>query len=264
MCTVTFIARKRGYLLGMNRDEKLTRSKALPPKKYLKNGRTVVGPSEPKGGTWISLNDGGATFALINWYSIRTMVAGTVSRGSVILATAAETSAQCAFTVLSQLPLSQIAPFRLIGIFPAEKQVCEWRWDLSTLICWKHGWETRQWISSGHDEIAAQRIRTRTFRAAMNQRTAGTAAWLRQLHRSHVSGPGPFSICMHRAEAATVSYTEILATNQQATMNYYESAPCGAVSATRQVPSSINFISGSCKPRTKEIVSCSTPLIENY
>ena len=34
MCTVTFIARQKGYCLGMNRDEKLTRPTGLPPKKH--------------------------------------------------------------------------------------------------------------------------------------------------------------------------------------------------------------------------------------
>ena len=34
-------------------------------------------------------------------------------------------------------------------------------------------------------------------------------AWMRRLHRSHVPAPGPFSICVHREDARTVSYTEI-------------------------------------------------------
>src|SRR6266853_2821052 len=70
MCTVTFIARRRGYCLGMNRDEKLARPTGLPPRKKMVNGRAVISPSEPGGGTWIALNDQGATLALINWYSI--------------------------------------------------------------------------------------------------------------------------------------------------------------------------------------------------
>src|SRR6266700_7181437 len=81
MCTVTFIARRSGYCLGMNRDEKLTRPTALPPRKRMVNGRAVVVPSDPGGGTWIALNDHGATLALINWYSITARVDGkAVSR----------------------------------------------------------------------------------------------------------------------------------------------------------------------------------------
>ena len=82
MCTVTFIVRRRGYCLGMNRDEKLTRPIALPPLKATVDGRTVLAPSEPGGGTWIAANDHGTTLALINWYSITARVDGkAVSRG---------------------------------------------------------------------------------------------------------------------------------------------------------------------------------------
>src|SRR5258706_10058037 len=85
MCTVTFIARKRGYCLGMNRDEKLTRPTGLPPKTKKVNGRAVISPSEPGGGTWIAVNDHGATLALINWYSIATRVdRNALSRGEVV------------------------------------------------------------------------------------------------------------------------------------------------------------------------------------
>jgi len=38
MCTVTFIARRNGYVLGMNRDEKLTRAAGLPPRLTHLNG----------------------------------------------------------------------------------------------------------------------------------------------------------------------------------------------------------------------------------
>src|SRR5687768_17681811 len=82
MCTVTFIARQRGYCLGMNRDEKLTRPTGVPPKEKSVNGRAVISPSEPGGGTWIAVNDHGATFALINWHSIKARVnSNAVSRG---------------------------------------------------------------------------------------------------------------------------------------------------------------------------------------
>ena len=90
MCTVTFIARKRGYALGMNRDEKLTRVQGLPPSERLVEGRRVICPSEPGAGTWISLNETGVTFALINWYSITARVYGTAtSRGEVVAAVSA-------------------------------------------------------------------------------------------------------------------------------------------------------------------------------
>ena len=75
MCTVTFIARRNGYALGMNRDEKLTRVAALPPAQYRLCTRDTLFPSEPNGGTWIGINDANTTFALVNWYSVPARVA---------------------------------------------------------------------------------------------------------------------------------------------------------------------------------------------
>jgi hypothetical protein len=49
--------------------------------------------------------------------------------------------------------------------------------------------------------------------------------WLRQLHRSHSPKRGPFSICMHRRDASTVSYTEVAVSKKRATMRY-KSGPC--------------------------------------
>ena len=233
MCTVTFIARKKGYALGMNRDEQLSRVTGRPPAKTTIGGCAVVAPSEPGGGTWIALNDAGVTFALINWYSINTRVKGEpVSRGQVVNAACAAKAPEQAAAALSRLPLQQINPFRLIGIFPATNEIVEWRWDLKSLIRKKHRWQDRQWISSGFDEPAAQRVRSRTFRAALKQKSAGSLGWLRRLHRSHSPPAGPFSTCMHRADAATVSYTEAAVFPTKALMRHVAGLPCqGAMTA---------------------------------
>ena len=227
MCTVTFIARKKGYCLGMNRDEKLTRPSGLPPEKKKANGRGVISPSEPGGGTWIALNDHGVTLALINWYSITAQVGGkAVSRGKIINFISAVSSAGFADAGLAVLPLDRINPFRLIGVFPITGEIVEWRWNLKQLARKTHQWKTQQWISSGFNEAAAQRIRGGTFRLAQEQDSAGSLDWLRRLHRSHAPEPGPFSTCMHRVDAATVSYSEISVSARVAALRYHAGAPC--------------------------------------
>src|SRR5262245_60121124 len=159
MCTVTFIARRQGYCLGMNRDEKLTRPAGLPPQKKNVNGRVVLCPSEPGGGTWIALNDSGASLALINWYSVTKRVErNTISRGEVVNAVGAADSAKFVNARLRELPLKYINPFRLIGVFPSSGDVVEWRWNLQRLVQKKPRWRTQQWISSGFDEPTAQRL----------------------------------------------------------------------------------------------------------
>ena len=227
MCTVTFIARKTGYALGMNRDEQLSRVVGLPPAKKTINGCALLAPSEPGGGTWIALNDAGITFALINWYSITARVKGeTVSRGKVVNAACAAKTPDVTAATLARLPLQRINPFRLIGVFPVTSEIIEWRWDLKNLARQKHQWQNQQWISSGFDEPAAQRVRSRTFRAALKQNSVGNLDWLRRLHRSHTPQSGPFSTCMHRTGAATVSYTEVAIFRTKALMNYHVGSLC--------------------------------------
>ena len=227
MCTVSFIARRQGYLLGMNRDEQLTRAKGLPPALRNVDGVRILCPSEPAGGTWIALNDTGVTFALINWYSIRARVAGQArSRGEVINSVSPAGSPAVADARLARLAIDQINPFRLIGVFPVTREIVEWRWNLKQLARQNHCWETQQWISSGFDEPTAQRVRGKTFQRAARQHAAGSLDWLRRLHRSHSPHVGPFSTCMHRADAATVSYTGVTVSSRHATMRYHAVAPC--------------------------------------
>lgn len=236
MCTVSFIARKRGYALAMNRDEKLSRVAGLPPKISVAGGRKIISPSEPGGGTWIAVNDTGATFALINRYSITARVrSNPVSRGGVVKVLRALADPSSADARFGELPLKRMNAFRLIGFFPRTKEIIEWRWNLQKLFRKAHRWQAQQWISSGHDEPKAQKIRGATFRAALRQKPAGTLAWLRRLHRSHAPERGPFSTCMHRADAATVSCTEVSVSAGVAVMKYHASAPCeaGAVSKCR-------------------------------
>ena len=238
MCTVSFIARSRGYLLGMNRDEQLIRAKGLPPKLRSVDGVRVIYPSEPGGGTWIALNEFEATLALVNWYSITARVRrNPISRGEVVRTACVANSPGGVESVLDSMPLQRINPFRLIGVFPEKKEVVEWLWNLRRLERTDHAWQTQQWISSGFDEPKAQRVRSRTFRLSKMHATFGSAKWLRRLHGSHAPECGPFSTCMHRADAATVSYTEVAVSPGAAAVFHCVGAPCqNAVLSARRLP----------------------------
>jgi hypothetical protein len=227
MCTVTFIPRGAGYYLAMNRDEQLSRIAGLPPRREFIDGRAVLFPSEPGGGMWISVNDRRSSFALVNWYSVAARVGdGAVSRGEVVRSVSTCANGDEAEAPLAGLLLERMNPFRLIGIFPSDRKVVEWQWDLKKLVQKRRGWKAQQWISSGFDEGTAQRLRGQAFREALRQRSNGGLEWLRRLHRSHRPHRGAFSTCAHRADAATVSHTEISVSSRQARMRYHSGAPC--------------------------------------
>jgi hypothetical protein len=129
-------------------------------------------------------------------------------------------------SALAEMPLDRVNPFRLIGIFPASQTVVEWRWNLWRVERVAHRWRTNTWISSGFDEPGAQQTRGKTFGEALGQSTVDGSNWLGHLHRSHAPEPGPYSICMHRADAATVSHTEVTVWRKAAIMRYVPGAPC--------------------------------------
>src|SRR6266516_4836326 len=134
MCTISFVPKPRGFYLAMNRDEKFTRSTALPPAIVDLADRRAIFPREPEGGTWIAANDAGVCLALINWHRIaREPKHDVVSRGQVVRALAAKSSDEEIAAGLAALPLDRLPPFRLIAIIPSEQKVTEWHWDLQRL-----------------------------------------------------------------------------------------------------------------------------------
>jgi hypothetical protein len=234
MCTVSFVPKSQGFYLAMNRDEKLDRSTALAPTIIGLESRRAMFPSEPTGGTWISANDAGVCLALINWHRVeRQPKNDVVSRGEVVRVLASKSDADEIADGIRMLPLRKLRPFRLIVIVPSQKLVTEWRWNLEWLTMRDHKWQLQHWFSSGFDEGRAETERQRVCDATRAHQSTKNLNWLRQLHRSHTRRPGPFSICMHRQDASTVSYTEVAVSEKRATMRY-KAGPCcsnGAIMA---------------------------------
>ena len=225
----------------MNRDEKRDRLAALAPVVLKSGKRRVVFPREPAGGTWISANDAGVCLALINWHRIEREPSDDIlSRGLVIRELAGKSTDDEIATALRKLPLRKLRPFRMIAIFPDTRRLTEWRWNVERLTRRDHRWQRQHWFSSGFDERTAELERQRvcdaavaggddpgnaSIRASVN--TAGySLSWLRELHRSHAPKRGPFSVCMHRTDASTVSYTEVAVSKQRATMRYKAGPSC--------------------------------------
>ena len=216
MCSVTFIPRSKGFCLGMNRDESLAREVARPARLFRAGSRQAIYPSESSGGTWIAVNDAGLCIALINWYSAahkmpkeRKKKRVSISRGAVIPRAIAASSCAEVETLLFRMSLQYTMPFRLLTFDAGEESIREFRWDGAVLDVLPHPWQSRDWFSSGFDEPEAQLWRSCVCREARLQKDAGSRPWLRRLYGSHSPAPGPFSVCMHRSDAATVSYTEV-------------------------------------------------------
>jgi len=230
MCTLSFLpsAQAHGFHLLMNRDEQRSRPRALPPALQTCGSRQALYPRESGGGTWIGINESSLTMALLNWYSQPQKTADAlISRGTLIPALLSSGTLREAEEHLLNQPLTHIQPFRLIMISPKESLVLEEAFDGHFLERKEHAWERTHWFSSGYDEPRASKNRA-TCCAAIADNLSGSKvlARLRELHSSHLPEKGPFSICMHREDAQTVSMTEISVTESLASMRYHDGPPC--------------------------------------
>ena len=226
MCTVSFIPKDQGFYLAMNRDEKRSRSIALPPRIVTVAGCRAIFPREPNGGTWIAVNHAGVCLALINWHRIKRNPTDEIaSRGQVTVNLAGATSSDAIADAMMGMTLRNLRPFRLLTIVPAERVMTEWRWDLELLTSRRHEWERKHWFSSGFDEAIAELERARICAAVCVEPSNDGIASLRHLHQSHAPDRGPFSSCMHRSDAVTVSYTEVVVSAGCVVMRYKKRRP---------------------------------------
>jgi hypothetical protein len=228
MCTLTFVPTADGYVVGMNRDEKLTRARAIPPMRLDLPRATALFPREGSGGTWIGCNNHGNLLALLNWNDVTPPFGGAAVRSRGVLIPEliggddlADTQARFA-----RLDLKEVAPFRLVGAFFKESLIMEWRWDGLRRQELNFAWRKRHWFSSSVSDALAQRERGRACEKAERDSSLDLVSWVRNLHQSHDPVPGPFSICVHRKDAATVSYTEVRLSGEGSSMSYRSGSPC--------------------------------------
>jgi hypothetical protein len=229
MCTLTIVTGNDEYIMAMNRDEKIVRGAGLPPEIHEVDGTRAIYPSEGNGGTWFATNEYGVTLALLNSNDFalhRRAFAKARSRGRVIPALVDSQSLSELHEVFSVSNFAGMMPFRLVGIFPSDQEIWEWRWDSAQLECQVHEWESRHWFSSSLSDERAESLRGAACRAARHESDAGSVRWLRRLHASHAGGPGSFSLCVHREDVRTLSYTEVVLSSESVRMCHFLGSPC--------------------------------------
>ncbi len=232
MCTLTAITDNETYRMAMNRDEKITRGAGAPSEIYEFDRARAIYPGDGTGGTWFAVNDYGISLALLNWNEVPPRAIAQVkmrSRGRVIPALIDSRSLSDLHGVIRVSSFQGMLPFRLVGVFPFEQQIWEWRWDSKRFTAQVHAWGSRHWFSSSLSDKWAERLRGTVCRKAQHELDFGSVPWLRRLHASHAGGPGPFSLCVHRDDVKTLSYTEVTVTSGRIEMSHFRGRPCDMV-----------------------------------
>lgn len=211
----------------MNRDERRTRARGIPPAPQLVRQVLVLMPTDPEGGgSWVSVNQLRMSLALLNRYeeSPQDSVGTFTSRGLLVRELAWATGPEEVEREFESMPLGPYRPFTL---------ACQALGGVPHLFDWDGRQLARTTVpepglvraSSGSHQAQAEQVRGDLFRAESREPGGLTAATLERLHRSHLPERGPISICMHREEAQSVSLSLITATEKTTSIYYVDGPP---------------------------------------
>lgn len=226
MCSVSWLIDKKGYQVFFNRDEQKTRAHALPPRTHEMDGVKVLMPIDPVGqGSWISVNEHGVALCLLNNYQYNNPQGALFSRGLLLKHLSKEVSTDGVCDAFQRLTLPQFAPFILLAfdlnLLNKKNRVMALEWNgLESFI---HPTDSPL-FSSGVDLPQVTASRQLAYQKIVGEKP--TQRSLLAFHRQHHSEESHKSVCMHREDAETVSFTHIIVTPQGQEMRYVAGSPC--------------------------------------
>jgi hypothetical protein len=233
MCTVSWLHSENGFQLFCNRDEQKSRPTALSPTVRSIGGLASVAPVDPKaGGTWIAANHYGIALCLLNLNLPGAQrITRPTSRGRIIPQLLFATNLREVEARLSSVALSDYPPFTLLALAP-HKPAMVARWDGRSVVLHEPANPYHPLCSSSLDEHGAGVARRIEY--CRRLRTGGlTPETLIGFHSSHEPQMGPYSPCMHREDAETVSFTRVEVSERMVVLDYSAGAPCRALPRVR-------------------------------
>lgn len=233
MCTVSWLHQDDGYQLLCNRDEKRERKEAAPPRVEKFGHITVVTPRDgDAGGSWIAVNEFGVSVCLLNGANLsghpaaRTPGAWRTSRGTLLMSLTDASSSREVCERVWQSDLTPVAPFTLVALEPGQPAaVVEWDGEERAVLL--NGEPYMPLTSSSFDAPGAQVRRQTEFHRLTGSGRGLSAETLVAFHESHGEGHADaYTPCMHRADAATVSFSRITVQREAIDFFYTPGAPC--------------------------------------
>lgn len=233
MCTVTVLPLAGGYLLATNRDESPHRGPALPPAPALIGGRQALFPRDSDaGGTWVAVDEAGHGLCLLNGdrSPAAPPPADPVSRGLLVLDLLARPGHDAVWRTLNERRDTgelAVRSFKLLVLEPGTPP---------GLVLWDGAELARERlpdaavvVSSTWNSEEVHARRSQAFAALAEVPEPLRAERQRAWHSGHapgVEGGDAYSICMHRDDANSVSFTQVVVEAERVQMAYQSGSPC--------------------------------------
>ena len=226
---MTWLERCSGYEVFFNRDERRTRKPASPPRVATSGGTRFLAPLDGDfGGSWIAVNEYGLTLALQNGYVDLDDVAheppqGFESRGLLLTSLAGARSKDEMLHGLETQDLHRFRSF-LLTLFDAD--------GAPSLVRWLRGTRdldpapSMPLVSSSFETLEVRCSREQVFRDLAVAYEGDPLELRLAYHESHRPARGPASVCMHRPEAHTVSFSRVEVDAGEVRFHYAAHSPC--------------------------------------
>ena len=227
MCTVTAFQKNAEIEVFFNRDESRKRQKALPPSLFkLKNTKYIAPIDTDAKGTWILVNEFGIILCLLNYHPKNYFPEKSSryeTRGEILHKIADVKSIADFKNSLTKINPHSYRPFSLLLISHMQNICVTWTPSNNQLEYNENiqlpysssSFQTKNVISS----------RKKLFLALADEKEINSDFFF-NYHKSHIPEKGPFSVCMHREDAKTVSFSHIIVKQNEIIFKYLNESPC--------------------------------------
>ncbi|AYN05309.1 NRDE family protein [Flavobacterium sp. 140616W15] len=222
MCTVTFVNSKGKIILTSNRDEKVMRLSAIPPKNYIRKGKHLIFPKDSKaGGTWYVVDDEGTALVLLNGASVKHEVKLPYrkSRGLIVLDIIEHKSPKDFWSVIN---LENIEPFTLV--LYEKNKLFQLRWDgfqketIELNANENHIWSS---VTLYSEEIREKRASW--FASFLTGKDEISASEMLDFHRYTEKDNNENGLVINRDnKLKTLSITQAVVEKNKVTLGYYD------------------------------------------
>ena len=221
MCTAAWLTRPGGYELVFNRDESVRRLPARPPSFATLAGVRCLFPVDgDAGGTWLGVNELGVTLGLLNSAGESDGPLPIRSRGLLVLDCLDVCGGRELEQRLRSADLARYRGFRMACFAPDEEPL---------LFVWNGAELARETAELPLSSSSLDAARAQSERRAVLERVARGGldrSGLEAFQASHEPERGPWSPCMHRSDAHTVSASRVSVGADGIRFRYAPGPPC--------------------------------------